>query len=122
MKDGYDPLIKLRCRCGPAGSRKMSPRRYRASASARRDAAVEPREVPRALRTHLICSGLYSFHSDVEIVDISDREGSVRLTDARGRDWEGDQAILCTGAWHSGVAAPWLADVERPPVRGSGSR
>lgn len=83
---------------------------------ARRDAAVEPREVPRALRAHLICSGLYEFHSQVEITGVDESGSTARLTDSTGKTWGADQAILCTGAWHHGVAAPWLTRGANQPA------
>lgn len=83
---------------------------------ARRDAAVEPREVPRALRAHLQHSGRYEFHPGVEITAVATSGSTARLTDSTGTIWEADQAIICTGAWHQGVAAPWLTAGDNGPA------
>ncbi|WGW13923.1 FAD-dependent oxidoreductase [Saxibacter everestensis] len=83
----------------------------------RQDAAVEPRLVPRAIRAELEKSGRYEFHAGVEIAAVDDVPSGVLLRDSTGKTWSADQAIVCTGAWHNGVAAPWLRDVETVPVR-----
>lgn len=76
---------------------------------AARDAAVEPRLVPAALRQHLLRSGRYTFVAGREVVDAAETAAGVRLVDASGQAWDGDAAILCTGAWHRGLAGQWLA-------------
>lgn len=81
-----------------------------------RDAAVEPRLVPGVVRAHLERRDHYTFEPGRDIVDVSESGAGVRLTDARGQSWDGDYAVLCTGAWHSGVIARWLGPTERPPV------
>ncbi len=84
----------------------------------RRDAIVEPRRVPGALRDYL--------HSDLqgrgsgyewlparEAVEVAPHA----VRDHTGSWHRGDLVVLCTGASHTGVAGPHLAGYERPPVR-----
>ncbi|NEE00499.1 FAD-dependent oxidoreductase [Phytoactinopolyspora halotolerans] len=83
---------------------------------ASRDAAVEPRLVPAAVRDSLAGTGRYRFLPGREVVDVQD-SGGVRVTDATGDVWDADRAVLCTGAWHAGVAGRWLADAPLRRVR-----
>jgi FAD dependent oxidoreductase TIGR03364 len=81
-----------------------------------RDAIVEPRQVPRAIRDYLIAGGSgggYTWLPGREAVAIAD--GAVR--DHTGSWYRGDLVVLCTGAAHTGVAGPHLASFAAPPVR-----
>jgi len=80
-----------------------------------RDALVEPRLVPGALRTHLAGGPAprYTWLAGREAVELSAH--SVR--DHTGAWHRGDLVILCPGAAHTGIAGPHLAAGARPPVR-----
>jgi FAD dependent oxidoreductase TIGR03364 len=84
-----------------------------------RDAIVEPRQVPSAIRDYLIagasgCHGAdYTWLPGREAVAIGD--GAV--LDHTGAWHRGDLIVLCTGAAHMGVAGPHLATFASPPVR-----
>jgi FAD dependent oxidoreductase TIGR03364 len=81
----------------------------------RRDAIVEPRQVPRAIREHLQAdrAGRYRWLAGREAVEVTG--GGVR--DQTGEWHRGDLVILCTGAAYSGVVARHLASYPAPPVR-----
>ena len=70
-----------------------------------RDAIVEPRRVLPALRQAMTDRGRYTYMGGR--VAIEAEPGRVR--DHTGTEWRADLTILCPGAAHSGVAAPWLA-------------
>jgi FAD dependent oxidoreductase TIGR03364 len=81
-----------------------------------RDAIVEPRQVPAAIRDYLIAGGAgggYTWLPAHEAVAIG--EGAV--LDHTGAWHRGDLVLLCTGAAHTGVAGPHLASFTSPPVR-----
>ena len=82
----------------------------RAALACRRDATVEPRLVPGAIRDRLAASGRYRWHPGCEVVHV-DGTGA---TDHFGARHEGDLVVICTGAAHTGVAAPTLAEL---PIR-----
>lgn len=69
------------------------------------DAVVEPRQVLGALRDHLATrhAGRYRYHAGCRIVGA----GPHALSDVSGRRWEGDLAVVATGA-----AYDHLADTE----------
>jgi FAD dependent oxidoreductase TIGR03364 len=75
-----------------------------------RDAIVEPRRALPALRAAMTERGGYTFVGGRTAVDAE--PGRVR--DHTGAEWRADLVILCPGAAHTGVAAPWLTDA---PVR-----
>jgi FAD dependent oxidoreductase TIGR03364 len=81
-----------------------------AALACRRDAIVEPRLVPDAIRRRLGASGRYSWHPGCDVVEV-DGTGA---TDQRGTRYDADLVIICTGAAHSGLAAETLA---RLPLR-----
>jgi FAD dependent oxidoreductase TIGR03364 len=70
-----------------------------------RDAVVEPGHVLPALRHALSERGGYC-HAFGRTV-VAAEPGRVR--DHTGQEWSADGVILCPGAAHAGVAAPWLA-------------
>jgi FAD dependent oxidoreductase TIGR03364 len=78
-----------------------------------RDAIVEPRLVPAAIRTHLLAGPGYTWLPGREAVEL--RPGGVR--DHTGRWHDGDLVVLCPGAAHTGIAGPHLAGFDVPPVR-----
>jgi FAD dependent oxidoreductase TIGR03364 len=82
----------------------------------RRDAIVEPRQVPMAIRGHLAAKGGaagYRWLPGREAVEVAPHA----VRDQTG-DWHhGDLVVLCTGAAHSGVAGHHLASYPEPPVR-----
>ncbi|GIG66878.1 TIGR03364 family FAD-dependent oxidoreductase [Phytomonospora endophytica] len=63
------------------------------------DAAVESRVALPALRAHLTASGRYTYLPGREVRDVS--TGEVR--DDHGEVHRGDQVVLATGAWLSGL-------------------
>ncbi len=71
-----------------------------------RDAIVEPGRVLPALRTAMAASGRYEFLGGRTAVDAA--PGRVR--DHTGAEHRADLVVLCPGAAHAGVAAPWLVD------------
>ena len=71
-----------------------------------RDAVVEPRRALPALRRAMTERGGYTFMGGRTAVSAA--PGQVR--DHTGAEWSADLTILCPGAAHAGVAAPWLAD------------
>jgi FAD dependent oxidoreductase TIGR03364 len=105
----------------PAGARDANPALRGAVAGAllcRRDAIVEPRQVPAAIRGWLLAGGSggtpgYAWLPGREAVEVA----PYAVRDHTG-DWHrGDLVVLCTGAAHTGVAGPHLASYHRPPVR-----
>ena len=80
---------------------------------AQRDAIVEPRLVPKAIRDHLAQSGGYTwlpFHEGVEYADHGVR-------DQHGVWHRGDQVVLCTGANYRGLAGDHLGSAPLRRVR-----
>jgi FAD dependent oxidoreductase TIGR03364 len=65
------------------------------------DAIVEPRQVPGAIREHLLRSPRYTWLPGTEVVEVRTR--SVR--DGAGTWHSGDLIVCCTGAAHSGIAS-----------------
>jgi FAD dependent oxidoreductase len=81
-----------------------------------RDAVVEPRQVPVAIRDYLLARSSdagYAWLPGREAVEIA--PGAVR--DHSGTWHRGDLVILCPGAAHTGIAGPHLSGYEKPPVR-----
>jgi FAD dependent oxidoreductase TIGR03364 len=81
----------------------------------RRDAIVEPRQVPRAIREYLLADGKggYCWVVGREAVEV----GPNAVRDQTGVWHRGDLVILCTGAAHSGLVGGHLAGFPAPPVR-----
>jgi glycine/D-amino acid oxidase-like deaminating enzyme len=109
----------------------------------RRDAIVEPRQVPRAIREYLLGGGNgahqgregderqsgrgnpradggdaaraggYRWWPGREVVEV----GPNAVRDQTGEWHRGDLVILCTGAAHSGLVGGHLAGFAAPPVR-----
>ncbi|HEX9064847.1 MAG TPA: FAD-dependent oxidoreductase [Streptosporangiaceae bacterium] len=104
---------------GPAQVRALNPAiggDVRAGLYCARDAIVEPRLVPGAIRDYLLAGGQdggYTWLPGREAVAVAD--GAVR--DHAGHWHHGDLVVLCTGAAHTGVAGPHLAGFAEPPVR-----
>ena len=103
----------------PAGVRALNPAvrgEVLAGLYCARDAIVEPRRVPDAIRDYLTGGGPdggYTWLPGREAVAVAD--GAVR--DHTGTWHRGDLVVLCTGAAHTGVAGPHLASFAAPPVR-----
>ncbi len=84
----------------------------------RRDAIVEPRVVPGALRDYLLTTAGrrgagYEWLPGREAIEVAPHG----VRDHTGAWHRGDLVVLCTGAAHTGVAGPHLAGYERSPVR-----
>jgi len=75
-----------------------------------RDAGVEPRLVPHALRRFMEATGRYRFVPGADVVGVR----TSRVTTSTGAVFEGDRIFVCTGAAHQGLGADVLADA---PVR-----
>jgi FAD dependent oxidoreductase TIGR03364 len=81
-----------------------------------KDAIVEPRQVPVAIRDYLLRTASpdgYTWLPCREAVDVAPRA----VRDQTGTWHGGDLVILCTGAAHTGVAGRYLSRCDRPPVR-----
>ena len=82
-----------------------------------RDAIVEPRQVPGALRDYLLAGAAngsgYQWLPGREAVEVA----PYAVRDHAGEWHRGDLVVLCTGAAHTGIAGPHLASYERSPVR-----
>jgi FAD dependent oxidoreductase TIGR03364 len=83
----------------------------------RRDAIVEPRLVPGAIRDHLTATqdrgAGYDWQPGREAIEVAPHA----VRDHTGTWHRGDLVVLCTGAAYTGIAGPHLAGYERPPVR-----
>lgn len=84
----------------------------------RRDAIVEPRVVPAALRDYLLAGrpaagAGYRWLPGREAVEVAPHA----VGDHTGTWHRGDLVVLCTGAAHTGVAGHHLAGYQQPPVR-----
>jgi FAD dependent oxidoreductase TIGR03364 len=100
----------------PAAARELSPALRGTFAGAllcRRDAIVEPRLVPAAVRRHLLADGGYDWLPGREAVELAPHA----VRDHTGQWHRGDLVVLATGAAHTGIAGPHLAGYHRPPVR-----
>jgi FAD dependent oxidoreductase TIGR03364 len=105
----------------PPAVRELSPALQGSFAGAllcRRDAIVEPRLVPAAVRRHLAAgagpgSGDYDWRPGREAVELAPHA----VRDHTGQWHRGDLVVLATGAAHTGIAGPHLAGYHRPPVR-----
>jgi FAD dependent oxidoreductase TIGR03364 len=69
-----------------------------------RDALVEPRLASAAIVARLADDPEYTWRPACAVVDV--RANGVR--DDEGVWWDGDLVIVCPGAAHSGLFAPWL--------------
>src|SRR3984957_1008948 len=105
----------------PAAAREVNPAlrgSFTGALLCHRDAIVEPRLGPGAIREHLIATGSghgpgYAWRPGREAVEVTPHA----VRDHTG-DWHrGDLVVLCPGAAHTGVAGPHLAGYQRPPVR-----
>jgi FAD dependent oxidoreductase TIGR03364 len=119
----------------PAGVREINPGlagEFAGGLHCRRDAIVEPRLVPNALRDYMLAGGAgqpgglaaddvagvvsgggYTWLPGREGVEIA----AHAVRDHVG-DWhKADLVIVCTGAAHTGLVGPHLAGYPRPPVR-----
>lgn len=88
----------------PAGVRAQNPALRGTTAGGLycgRDAIVEPRQVPAAIREHLRKSVRYRWNPSTEITSV--RAHGVR--DGHGEWHDADVVICCTGAAHRGIAA-----------------
>jgi FAD dependent oxidoreductase TIGR03364 len=104
----------------PAATRAVNPGlagRFAGALHCTRDAIVEPRAVPAAIRDHLVATAgrpaAYHWLPGREATELAPH--SVR--DHVGNWHQGDLVVLCTGAAHTGVAGPHLAAFAQPPVR-----
>ncbi|TVT45150.1 TIGR03364 family FAD-dependent oxidoreductase [Amycolatopsis rhizosphaerae] len=75
-----------------------------------RDAAVEPRTAQPALRAWLAGTGRYTWLPGREVRDLTGQG----VLDDHGEHHEGDQVLLCTGAWLGGLVRELTGDL---PVR-----
>jgi FAD dependent oxidoreductase TIGR03364 len=79
-----------------------------------RDAIVEPRLVPEAIRTYLAAGGPgYTWLPGREVTELGQRA----VRDHTGAWHGGDLIVLCPGAAHSGLVGPHLAGFPASPVR-----
>jgi FAD dependent oxidoreductase TIGR03364 len=94
---GYDLLDQ-------AAARKLNPGlqgEFLGALHCSRDAIVEPRQVPDAIRNRLLVSSRYTWLPGKDVVEVRTR--SVR--DGSGTWHSGDLIVCCTGAAHFGIAA-----------------
>ncbi len=83
----------------------------------RKDAIVEPRRVPAALRDYLLAGrpragAGYEWLPGREAVEVA----AHAVRDHTGSWHHGDLVVLCTGAALTGIAGDHLAGYQRPPV------
>jgi FAD dependent oxidoreductase TIGR03364 len=82
----------------------------------RRDAIVEPRQVPAAIRDYLRAGQQspagYEWLPGRQAVEVAPHA----VRDHTGTWHRGDLVVLCPGAVHTGIAGPHLAGFQRPPV------
>jgi FAD dependent oxidoreductase TIGR03364 len=85
-----------------------------------KDAVVEPRAVPSAIRDHLLATaggigatGGYTWLPGREAAEIA----AHAVRDHTGEWHRADLVVVCTGAAHTGLIGPHLAGSEQPPVR-----
>jgi FAD dependent oxidoreductase TIGR03364 len=101
----------------PAAAREVNPAlrgEFAGALLCRRDAIVEPRLAPAAIRDYLSHSGVsYTWRPGREAVEVAPHA----VRDHTGEWHRGDLVILCTGATHTGIAGQHLAGYESPPVR-----
>ena len=69
-----------------------------------RDALVEPRLASAAIVARLADDPAYTWRPACAVVDVRDRG----VRDDEGVWWDGDLVVVCPGAAHSGLFAPWL--------------
>jgi FAD dependent oxidoreductase TIGR03364 len=81
--------------------------------SCARDAIVEPRQVPLAIRDHLLQSVGYQWLPSHEAVEYADHG----VRDQHGVWHRGDRVILCTGAHYRGLAGAHLGEAPLRRVR-----
>ena len=104
---------------GPAGCQGVNPAlrgEFTGGLLGGRDAITEPRQVPAALRDHLLATGPaggYTWLPGRDAVALAPHA----VRDHTGEWHRGDVVILCPGAAHAGVAGPWLSAYASPPVR-----
>jgi FAD dependent oxidoreductase TIGR03364 len=84
----------------------------------RRDAIVEPRKVPAALRDYLLASQSragpgYDWQPGREAIEVAPHA----VRDHTGTWHRGDLVVLCTGAAHTGIVGAHLAGYQQSPVR-----
>ena len=105
----------------PAAARELNPALQGSFAGAllcRRDAIVEPRQVPAAIRDYLAGrpsggGAGYTWLPGREAVEVAPHA----VRDHTGEWHRGDLVVLCPGAAHTGIAGPHLAGFQKPPVR-----
>jgi FAD dependent oxidoreductase TIGR03364 len=73
---------------------------FRGALHCSRDAIVEPRQVPGAIRDHLLGSPRYTWLPGTEAVEVRTRS----IRDGCGEWHSGDLIVCCTGAAHTGIA------------------
>jgi FAD dependent oxidoreductase TIGR03364 len=103
-----------------AGARTVNPAlrgEFAGALLCRRDALVEPRLVPSALRDHLQAAaapaGSYRWLPGREAIAV----GPHAVGDQTGAWHRGDLVVLCTGAAHTGVVGPHLSGRLHVPGR-----
>jgi FAD dependent oxidoreductase TIGR03364 len=77
------------------------------------DAIVEPRQLPAALRAHLLAMAGYRWLPGREAVQAAPHA----VRDQTGEWHRGDLVVVCPGAAHTGLAGPHLAAYQEPPLR-----
>ncbi len=100
----------------PAAARELNPSlrgEFAGALLGGRDAIVEPRLVPAAIRGYLLAKPGYTWLPGREVIEL--KAGAVR--DHTGAWHAGDLVVLCTGAAHTGIVGPHLAGFATPPVR-----
>jgi len=78
------------------------------------DAAVEPGLVLTQIRGELDRNPNYDWHSNVDIVSVTDIGGSVRAIARDGRKFDADLAVVCPGADHTNLFGD---ELKESPIR-----
>ena len=66
------------------------------------DGAVEPNLLFGGIRKYLLENKNYTWSNNFEVSDIKNLSDSFKVEDTFGKSIEGDQVIICTGAFHKG--------------------
>jgi FAD dependent oxidoreductase TIGR03364 len=100
----------------PAAARAVNPAlrgEFAGALLCTRDAIIEPRAVPSAIRAHLLASAGYRWLPGREATAVEPHA----VRDHTGEWHRGDLVVVCPGAAYTGIAGAHLAAYPAPPLR-----